>query len=163
MHLTTLHDLFVHELMDIFSAELLLMNVLPKVARAADSEHLRDQIDEQLKETESQIERLEMIARSFAIDLADLRCPAMEGLIREGREALEEDAEAEVRDAALIAIVQKMKHYEIATYGTLVTFARMMGYDEPVLLLQKTLDEEKQIDRNLSELAELEVNVHAQI
>ena len=160
--MTTLHDLFVHELKDIYSAEKQLVRALPKMAKAASSDRLREGIEEHLEQTEGHVERLEEIFESLDVRARGVKCAAMEGLIKEGSEIMEEDAEPSVKDAALIAAAQKVEHYEIATYGTLVTFANMMGHDKAEKLLQETLEEEKETDRKLTELAESEVNVAAQ-
>ena len=160
--MTTLHDLFVHELKDVYSAEKQLVKALPKMAKAASSEKLREGIEEHLEQTEEQVERLEKIFESLDSSTRGVKCAAMEGLIKEGSEIMGEDAEPAVKDAALIAAAQKVEHYEIAAYGTLVTFANMLGQDEAQKLLQTTLDEEKETDRKLTELAESEINVAAQ-
>jgi len=160
--MTTLHDLFIHELKDIYSAEKQLVKALPKMAKAASSEKLRDGIKEHLEQTEEQVERLEQIFESLDATARGVKCAAMEGLIKEGSEIMDEDAEPAVKDAALIAAAQKVEHYEIAAYGTLVTFANLMGHDEAQRLLETTLEEEKETDRKLTELAESEINAAAQ-
>ena len=160
--MATLHDLFIHELKDIYSAEKQLVKALPKMAKAASSEKLREGIKEHLEQTEEQVERLEQIFESLDATARGIKCAAMEGLIKEGSEVMHEDAEPAVKDAALIAAAQKVEHYEIAAYGTLVTFASLMGHDEAQRLLETTLEEEKETDRKLTELAESEINVAAQ-
>ncbi len=159
--MATLHDLFIHELKDIYSAEKQLLKALPKMAKAASSEKLRAGFEGHLKETEGQVDRLEKILESFGSPTRGVKCAAMEGLIKEGGEAIDEDAEPAVHDAALIAAAQKVEHYEIASYGTLISFARTMGHSQAEQLLEQTLEEEKETDRKLSELAESEVNVAA--
>jgi ferritin-like metal-binding protein YciE len=144
------------------NAEKQLVKALPKMARAASSENLRAGIEEHLQETEGQVERLERIFESLDISGRGVKCQAMEGLVKEGAEMMDEDAEPAVKDAALIAAAQKVEHYEIASYGTLVTWARQMGHQDAEQLLQQTLEEEKAADRKLTELAESEVNVTAE-
>lgn len=162
MKLESLENLFVHELKDLLSAEKQLVKALPKMAKGATSETLRAAIEEHLEQTKEQVERLEQV---FAIvDKAPRaeHCKAMEGLISEGDELLEEDAEPSVKDAALIAAAQKVEHYEISGYGTARTLAELLGLDKAADLLQQTLDEEKETDVKLTELAMSEVNPQAQ-
>ncbi len=162
MSLSSLQDLFVHELKDIYSAEKQLVRALPKMAKAATSDALRAGFEEHLEETRGQIERLEEIFASLEVGSRGPKCEAMEGLIKEGAGLLEEDAEPAVLDAALIAAAQKVEHYEIATYGTLVVWARQLGHDDAVTLLEDTLGEEKATDVKLTELAESEINAQAE-
>ncbi|MBL9092667.1 MAG: ferritin-like domain-containing protein [Planctomycetaceae bacterium] len=161
MKLDTLDNLFVMELKDLLSAEKQLVKALPKMAKGATSEALRAAFEEHLEQTKGQIERLEQV---FAlIDKAPRaeHCKAMEGLIAEGSELLEEDGEPAVKDAALIGAAQKVEHYEISGYGTARALAELLGLDEAVDLLQETLDEEKETDENLTKLALNEINVEA--
>jgi ferritin-like metal-binding protein YciE len=160
--MNTLHDLFVHELKDILNAEKQLVKALPKMAKAASSENLRAGFQEHLDQTEDHVERLERIFESLDISGRGVKCQAMEGLVKEGSEMIYEDAEPAVKDAALIAAAQKVEHYEIASYGTLVTWARQMGHSDAEQLLQQTLEEEKATDHKLTELAESEVNMSAE-
>jgi ferritin-like metal-binding protein YciE len=162
MKLESLENLFVHELKDLLSAEKQLVKALPKMAKGAASETLRTAIEEHLEQTKGQVERLEQV---FAmVDKAPRaeHCKAMEGLISEGDELLQEDGEASVKDAALIAAAQKVEHYEISGYGTARTLAELLGLDQAVELLQQTLDEEKETDLKLTKLAMSEVNPQAQ-
>jgi ferritin-like metal-binding protein YciE len=159
--LATLHDLFIHELKDMYSAEKQLVKALPKMAKAASSERLRAGFEEHLRETEGHVERLEKILDLFGATARGVKCAAMQGLVKEGSELIAEDAEPAVHDAALIAAAQKVEHYEIAAYGTLISFARQMGHTEAEQLLEQTSEEEKATDRKLTELAETEVNVAA--
>lgn len=161
--MTTLEDLFVHELKDIYNAEKQLVKALPKMARGATSEKLREGFEEHLEETKGQVDRLDRVFRSLEVAARGTKCEAMEGLIEEGGEILEEDFDDDVRDAALIAAAQKVEHYEIATYGTLVSYARLLGHRDAEKLLQVTLDEEKETDRKLTELAESEINLQAEV
>jgi len=162
MALSTLQDLFIHELKDVYSAEKQLLRALPKMAKAASSEELRAGFEQHLEETRGQIERLEQIFESLEASTRGPKCEAMAGLIEEGASLMEEDAEDAVMDAGLIAAAQKVEHYEIATYGTLVTWARHLGHEDAVELLEQNLEEEKATDVKLTELAESEINVDAQ-
>jgi ferritin-like metal-binding protein YciE len=160
--LKSLHDLFVHELKDIYSAEKQILRALPKMVKAASSEHLKASFEEHLGQTEEQVSRLEQVFAALDISARAPKCEGMAGLIEEGSKIMEEKAEPAVMDAALIAAAQKVEHYEIATYGTLVTWAHMLGEDKLADILHTTLDEEKETDQKLTELAESEVNVEAQ-
>lgn len=162
MALRTLEDLFVKELKDLYSAEKQILKALPKMAKAASSEKLREGFEEHREQTEGHVERLEKIFDSLGKPSRGVKCAAMEGILEEGKELLEEEADEAVLDAALIAAAQRVEHYEIAAYGTVRTLARMLGNSEAEELLQQTLDEEKQTDEKLTELAESEVNVAAQ-
>ena len=161
MSMTTLHDLFVHELKDIFNAEKQLLRALPKMAKAASSEDLQAGFEEHLEQTRGQVERLEQIFELLETGARGPKCEAMEGLIAEGSTLMEEDAEPAVMDAGLIAAAQKVEHYEIASYGTLATYARMLGLEEAERLLRETLEEEKETDQKLTELAESHINQEA--
>ncbi len=157
----TMEGLFVHGLKDIYSAEKQLVKALPRLARAASSEKLRAAIKEHLEQTEHQVERLDQVFESLAASSRGAKCVAMEGLIEEGKSIQDQEFEDSVLDAALIGAAQKVEHYEIAAYGTLAAIARLLGREDAVQLLQETLDEEKQADRKLTELAESEINVSA--
>lgn len=161
MKLMTLQDLFVAELKDIYHAEHQLLKALPKMAKAASSKELRSGFETHLEETEGQVERLEKIFQMLDMAPRGKKCEGMIGLIKEGKEMMEEDAEDAVLDAALIAAAQKVEHYEIASYGTLRTYAQALGMDEAAALLQETLDEESATDEKLTELAQT-INAEAQ-
>jgi len=154
----TLEDLFHHELKDLYSAEKQLTKALPKMAKAATNEDLRTAFESHLEETEGHIERLEKIMSKLGLGTRGPKCAAMEGLIEEGKEILEEDMEDDVRDAALIAAAQRVEHYEIAGYGCARTFAEQLGQQDAVDLLQETLDEEKATDEKLTQIAVSGVN-----
>lgn len=163
MSLKSLEDLFIHELKDLYSAEKQLIRALPKMAKAASSEKLRDGFEEHLAQTEEHVARLEQIFEKLLGKTPRApKCAAMEGLIEEGKKMIEEDAEASVKDAGLIACAQRVEHYEIAGYGVSRTFANLLGHEDAAELLQSTLDEEKETDARLTELAESEINVEAQ-
>jgi ferritin-like metal-binding protein YciE len=161
MKLKTLHDLYVAELKDLYNAEVQLLRALPKMAKAAHSENLRTALQEHTAVTEQQRDRLEKIFESMDVTPRGKKCLAMEGLVEEGKEYLDADADGAVHDAALIAAAQRIEHYEIAGYGTVRTYAELLGYGEAAELLQATLDEEKATDEALTRLAEHEVNVQA--
>ncbi|HEY5315167.1 MAG TPA: ferritin-like domain-containing protein [Pirellulales bacterium] len=161
MKLQTLHDLLVHELKDLHSAEVQLVKALPKMAKGASSEKLREGIEKHLEETRTHVERLDKIFEQLEMSSRGKKCKAMEGLIEEGKEMLEEEGEPAVKDAAIIGAAQKVEHYEMAGYGTARTYARLLDLEEIAVLLEQTLSEEKATDAKLTELAESEINVAA--
>ena len=162
MALGSLHDLYVEELRDLYNAENQLLKALPRMAKAASDETLRAAFVEHLEVTRGQVARLDRIFKKLGARPTGKKCVAMEGLIEEGKELMAEDAEPAVLDAALIAAAQKVEHYEIAGYGTVRTYARMLGYEEAADLLQETLDEEGETDQRLTDLAESVINVEAE-
>lgn len=151
--LDTLHDLFVHELRDLFDAENQLVKALPLMQQAAHAEELRAAFELHLRQTKEQVRRLERLFQGLGLSPEGKRCRAMAGLIEEGQEMIEEDADPEVRDAGLIVAAQKVEHYEIAGYGSVCTFARVLKYDDALRLLKSTLDEEEKTDKHLTEIA----------
>ena len=161
MSLKTLEDLFVHELRDLYSAEKQLVKGLPKMAHAASSRKLREGFEEHQEQTKVHVERLEQIFKELELVSRASKCTAMEVLIEEGESLIAENADECVKDAALIGAAQKIEHYEIASYGTLRTWANILGYSVAVTLLQETLDEEKEAHSKLNDLAESEVNAEA--
>jgi ferritin-like metal-binding protein YciE len=154
----TMEDLFTLELKDIYSAETQLVKALPKMAKAASDPDLKAGFEQHLRETENQVTRLEQIAEELDLKLGRHTCEAMKGLVEEGKEIIELQGEDEVRDAGLIAAAQKVEHYEIATYGTLCAWAKLLGHNKAHKLLQETLNEERATDEKLTELAERELN-----
>ena len=162
MSLESLHDLYVEELKDLYSAENQLVKALPRMAKAASHPDLQAAFEEHLEVTRGQVERLEQVFEELGEKPKGKKCVAMEGLIEEAKKLLEEDAEPAVLDAALICAAQKVEHYEIASYGCVRTFARLLGYEEAERLLQETLDEEGEADKKLNELAETAINLEAQ-
>jgi ferritin-like metal-binding protein YciE len=150
----TIQDLFLHELSDIYSAEKQLTKALPKLARAASNPDLAQAFKTHLEETQGQIDRIDQIVELMGLRLKRIKCAAMEGLVEEGKEVIEEIGKGPVLDAALIGAAQKVEHYEIASYGTLATFAKQLGESEAQKLLGETLQEEKATDEKLSMLAE---------
>src|SRR5690606_15483060 len=156
------HELFVHELKDIYWAEKHLAKALPKMAKGATSPELAKAIETHLKETEGQIERLEKVFESIGAKAVGKKCEAMDGLVEEGKEILNDtDKDTSVRDAGIIIASQKIEHYEIASYGSLVALAKKMGHDEAAKLLEQTLEEEKKTDALLTQIAEEHVNESA--
>lgn len=162
MKIKSLRDLFIHELKDLYSAEKQLLKALPKMAKAATNEELKEAFEEHLGQTEGQVSRLEQIFENLGESTRGEKCVAMEGLIEEGQKLLKEEIKPEVLDAALIAAAQRIEHYEIAGYGCCRTFAELLDEDEAAELLQETLDEEKETDARLTEVAEGLVNVEAE-
>jgi ferritin-like metal-binding protein YciE len=154
----TLHDLFVDQLRDAYDAEKQLVKALPKMAKAARSPDLRQGFEKHLQETQHQVERLEQVFEEAGHKAKGKTCEAMKGLVEEGKDIIDMKAEPEVRDAGLIAAAQKVEHYEIASYGCLCTWAEQLGYEKAHRLLGETLDEEKQTDAKLTELAKAHVN-----
>lgn len=163
MGLESMQDLYLHELKDIHNAEKQILQALPKMAQAATHEDLRNAFEEHKRVTEEQVRRLETIFDDLGQKPGGVKCKGMEGLIEEGEEVLSEDADPDVRDAALIAAAQRVEHYEIAAYGTARTYARQLGFDKHAELLQKTLDEEGETDQKLTKLAESRINRDAQV
>jgi len=163
MKMKTLEDLLAHELKDLYSAEKQITKALPKMAKAASSEELQQAFEAHLEETEQQIARLEEVMEMLEVPTRGPKCKAMEGLIEEGKEILEEEMEDHVRDAALIAAAQRVEHYEIAGYGCARTFAELLGHGEAAELLQQTLDEEKATDEKLTQIAMEHINQEAAV
>ncbi|MFL6513428.1 MAG: ferritin-like domain-containing protein [Chthoniobacterales bacterium] len=161
MKLESLETLYIEELRDIYNAENQLVKTLPKMAKAAASEELKQAFEEHLEQTKEHIERLEEIFGKLDKKPSGKTCHGMQGLIEEGSEIMKHDGDDHVLDAGLIAAAQKVEHYEMASYGTVRTWAEMLGEDDAADLLQQTLDEEGETDKRLTELAEEIVNVQA--
>jgi ferritin-like metal-binding protein YciE len=161
MKLKTLHDLYVDELKDLYNAEQQILKVLPKMAAAASDSHLAKAFTDHLAQTTNQVARLDKIFKKLDVSPKGKTCKAMKGLLEEGKEILAEDADPAVKDAALIAAAQRVEHYEMAGYGCVRTFARLLGEDSAADLLQKTLNEEGDADKKLTKLAETVINVEA--
>ena len=162
MKLESFDALFLHELRDLYSAERQLVAALPKMAKKATNAELKQAFETHLEQTEEHVKRLEKIFEDLQLNAGRHKCKAMEGLVEEGDEILKEEAEDAIRDAAMIGAAQRVEHYEIAGYGTARTYAEMLGHTEAAELLQTTLDEEKETDQLLSELALTSVNIEAQ-
>ena len=163
MKLNSLQTLYVDELRDLYNAENQLLKALPKMAKAASSPELQQAFEEHLNQTQEHVDRLEEIFDKLGQSPKGKKCKAMEGLIEEGSEILEEEGDPSVIDAGIIAAAQKVEHYEIASYGTVRAFANMLGEEDAAELLQQTLDEEGEADKHLTELAEEIVNVEATV
>ena len=148
-----LKELYVDELRDLYSAENQLVKALPKMAKAADSDELRQGFEEHLEQTKGQVQRLETIFMSLNESPKGKKCMGMEGLVKEGGEVMKEGFEGALMDAALIGSAQRVEHYEIAAYGTACEFAQILGESEHASLLNETLQEEKETDEKLTELA----------
>lgn len=163
MQIKSVEDIFIHLLSDTYSAEKQLTKALSKLSRSVYSDKLIAAFQSHLDETHGQIERIDQVVDSEdGIKLKRIKCVAMEGLIEEANEVIESTDKNEIRDAALIAAAQKVEHYEIASYGTLVTLAEQLGYKKAAKLLKETLEEEKATDVKLTDLAFNNVNKKAQ-
>jgi ferritin-like metal-binding protein YciE len=158
MSLDSLQTLFIEELRDIYNGEKQILKALPRMAKAAESPELQQAFTKHLKETEGQVQRLERVFRDLGQAVRGKQCKGMQGLIEEGKEKMEKDGEGPVIDAALIASAQKVEHYEIAAYGCLRTYARLLGHTQAVKLLEQTLAEEEATDKKLTELGEGGIN-----
>ena len=158
---STLHDIFIDELRDVYDAEKQLTKALTKLAKSASAAPLRDAFESHLEETQGHIARLEEVFTSLDERVSGKHCDGIAGIIQEGKSVMEQDLDETTMDAALIASGQRAEHYEMAAYGTLVAWARSMGHDDVADLLQKTLDEEKAADQKLSTLAEGGINANA--
>jgi ferritin-like metal-binding protein YciE len=162
MALDTLQDLLVDQLKDLLSAEKQLVQALPKMAKAAQSPDLQSAFQEHLAATENHVTRLEQAFGELGESARAKKCKGMEGLIEEGSEVIDEKGDPDVRDAGLIAAAQRVEHYEIAAYGTVQAIATQLGLDSVAQLMEATLNEEKEADRLLSEIAQGEVNLSAE-
>lgn len=161
MALTTMHDLMIVELKDLYSAESQLVKALPKMVKGATTPSLREAFSDHLAQTEEHVSRLDDVFEILGTSPRGVTCKGMEGLIAEGAEMLAKEGDDIVRDAGLIAAAQRIEHYEIAAYGSTLAFARLMGHSDVAELLEATLAEEKTADERLSVLAEEEVNIAA--
>ncbi|MBN2117954.1 MAG: ferritin-like domain-containing protein [Anaerolineales bacterium] len=161
MKITTLAELFEDELKDLYNAETQLLDALPQMAKAADSDDLRTAFEKHLEQTRLHVQRIEEICSDLKINPAGRVCVGMQGAIKEGQEVIRSDMESEPKQAALIGAAQRVEHYEIAAYGTARAHARQLGYLKAFDLLTQTLDEEKETDQKLTQLAENQVNVKA--
>jgi ferritin-like metal-binding protein YciE len=160
MKMETLRDLYIAELKDLYSAETQITKALPKMINAATSAQLKEAFQSHLKETMKQVQRLEQIFEALDEKPTGKTCEGMKGLLSEGKELMEEEAEPEVLDAGLISAAQRVEHYEMAGYGTVRTYAKLLGEAKAVQLLEETLLEEKAADTKLSKVAS-KINVQA--
>ncbi len=161
MEINSLRELYVEQLKDLYSAEMQLTKALPRMAKKADAQELKAAFEEHLQQTRGQIDRLEQIFQMLERSPRGKKCVGMEGLIAEGKEAMSEDMDPDVLDAALIAAAQKVEHYEISAYGTARAYARLLEDDRAAQLLSATLVEEAQADAKLTQLAASGINVEA--
>ncbi|HVO73642.1 MAG TPA: ferritin-like domain-containing protein [Ignavibacteriaceae bacterium] len=157
----TLKDLFVEELKDLYHAEKQITKALPQMAKKASSDQLREAFESHLKETENQISRLEKVFKELDMAPKGKKCEAMEGIIQEGKTMMQEFDKSETLDAALIAAAQKVEHYEMASYGTVRTYAQQLNFKNAADLLQETLEEESAANEKLNDLAINQVNAEA--
>jgi ferritin-like metal-binding protein YciE len=156
----TLKELYIDELKDLYSAENQLIKALPKMAKGATSDELREGFEDHLEQTKGHAERLEQIFEMLGEKPGGKKCVGMEGIVKEGAEVLGEDYEDSVMDAAIISAAQRVEHYEIAGYGAVIAYAELLGKSEQASLLQETLEEEKETDEKLTELSK-EINAAA--
>ena len=161
MELTSLKDALLDELKDLYSAEQQIAAALPKMAEKATDAELKKGFETHLAETQNQVSRLEQAFKLLGEKAEAETCEATKGLLKEGKEIMEKDAEPEVMDAMLIAAAQKVEHYEIATYGTVCTWAEQLGLTELHTLLGETLNEEETTDKKLTKLAKSKINANA--
>jgi len=156
----SLKQLYIDELKDLYSAETQLVKALPKMAKASSNAQLRQAFEDHLRQTSDHVARLEQIFETLDEKATGKKCLGMEGLVKEGSETMEEDYTEEIKDSAIIGAAQRVEHYEIAGYGTVRALAELLGENEHVALLEETLEEEKQADEKLTQLAE-EINSEA--
>jgi len=161
MALDSMQDLLVDSLRDLLNAEKQLVAALPKMAKGAQTPELQDAFRKHLEETRTHVSRAEQALESLGVAARGKHCPAMEGLIEEGNETLQEEGDEAVLDAAIISAAQKVEHYEIASYGSAITYAEMLGERDVATLLKQTLAEEEAADQLLTRLAEADVNRRA--
>ena len=156
----SLTELFIHQLEDLYDAENQLVKALPKMAEAASATELKNAFEQHLNQTQNHVTRLEQVFERVNAKAKKGDCKAMSGLVKEGNDMVKSDSDPDVKDAALITAAQRVEHYEIAAYGTVRTWASLLGITDAERLLQETLDEEKQTDQKLNEIAE-GINVEA--
>ena len=149
-----LKELYIEELKDIYNAENQLVKALPKMAKASSSEELKNSFLEHLEQTKGHVQRLEKVFKALGENAKGKKCTGMESLIEEGSEAMQEDFEGAVMDAALIGAAQRVEHYKMTAYGTVIAFANALGEAEQAEILEETLNEEKKTDEKLTEIAE---------
>lgn len=161
MQMQELQDLYIDQLRDLYSAENQLVKAIPKMVKAASNEQLSESFEQHLEQTRGHVDRLKQVFDKLGKKPGGKVCKAMQGLIEEAKETMEEDANPEVMDAGLIAAAQRVEHYEIAGYGTVRSFAKLLGDNAAARLLQQTLDEEGETDKKLTRLAETTINIEA--
>lgn len=161
MSISSLKDLFEHTLQDVYFAENFLLKKIPVMEKAASSKMLKDLFAAHLEETREHVSRLKQVFSSLGLEMKAEECPAIEGIVQEAEELLEEVTDAKTKDAALIASAQAVEHYEITRYGTLVSWAKELGYEDAAMILRTTLAEEKEADNKLLRLGEDRLNQKA--
>ena len=161
MSLKSLDDLFVHFLRDIYYAEKQILKALPKMARKADADELREAFESHLSETEEHVATLEKVFDTLGLKARGVTCEAINGILEEGKEIMSDAEDADTRDAGMIAAAQEVEHYEITRYGTLIAWANQLGKKDVAQLLSQTLEQEKAADAKLSKLAESSLNREA--
>ena len=161
MSVKSLNDLFLHTLKDIFYAEKQILKNLPKMAKQAKTPELKQAFEKHREETERHVERLEQVFEQCDVAARSVRCEAMDGILEEAKEVMQEIEDEQVRDAGMLAAAQTVEHYEISRYGTLVAWAQKLGLKEAQGLLQQTLDEEKRTDQLLTQIAQRSINRQA--
>ena len=161
MELETLQDLYIEELKDLYSAENQILKALPRMIRKASHPQLKKAFTTHERQTRQQVARLERICKGLGVSPKGKKCVGMEGLIEEAKDLISENPEADVLDAGLIAAAQHVEHYEMAGYGCVRTYARLLGRDRDADLLQQTLDEEGETDKLLTQIAENGINIEA--
>lgn len=161
MKLESLHDLYLNELRDLYGAEQQIVKALPKVIDKTTSPQLRQALENHLEQTRGHVTRLEEIFRMHGEEAKKVKCKGMDGILDEGDDLIGKDATPEVRDAAIVSACQRVEHYEMAVYGSVRTYAQQMGHDRAAAILQQTLDEEKQADALLTQVAQSRVNIEA--
>jgi ferritin-like metal-binding protein YciE len=161
MAVKTMEDLFIETTKDIYYAEKHILKALPGMVKKAGSEKLKDALETHRQETEGQIDRLDQVFKLFDVAPRGKKCDAIEGIIAEAKEHMEEIDDQQTLDAGMIGSAQTVEHYEIARYGTLIAWAKQLGRDDAIKLLKENLEEEKKADRLLSEIAESAVNQRA--
>ena len=157
----SLQDLFVNLLKDVYYAEKQILKTLPKLAKKADSDELRQAFEHHLKETEGQVQRLEQVFALCDLKPSGKTCHAIKGILEEGEEDIKDAKDPDVLDAGMIADAQAVEHYEIARYGTMIAWAKQLGRKDAASLLEETLEQEYNADRTLTELAEGSLNRQA--
>jgi len=161
VELDTLHELYVDELKDLYSAENQILKAMPRMIKAATHKELKQGFTKHERQTQEHVKRLERICKSLDEKPTGKKCVGMEGVLKEATELIKERPDKEVLDAGLIACAQHVEHYEMAGYGTVRTWARLLGYEDHEKLLQQTLDEERDTDESLTTLAESSINIEA--
>jgi ferritin-like metal-binding protein YciE len=161
MTIKTMEDLFIETLKDIYYAEKHILKALPGMVKKAGSSELKEALETHRKETEGQVDRLDQVFRLFDVAPRGKKCEAIEGILAEAKDHMEDIEDAEVLDAGMIGSAQSVEHYEITRYGTLIAWAKQLGRDDAIRLLEANLEQEKKADRLLTEIAESAVNEKA--